>query len=725
MEHSIERFRRLAALGARSDDELLAQLEATPWPASGASPDRYALHDPVPDTGDQVWTATDRMFDRPVVFRRPRGDAEVFVRRSRALARLLYPGIAPVLDLGHDDIGPWCARSPEIGAPLSADTPPGTALDALRRAAITLALVHGQGLAHGDLTSEHIAVGPHGEVFVTGWEAAWATGESTATAARTDDVACLVRQALEALTREAGGRPLSREVARAFDRARDASGVADALARWIAGAHRREHADRAQEEGRSLLAEAAEARSAAEAELRVCRVALATLQDSADLADKAPLWRRRSVARDELAWSAVTRARGVTRLHAALAQVPDHAEAHGMLAEQAFQRHRAAVIAGDAVAMATAGEALATHDLDGTWAGYRSGVGVLSLDSAPSAAAISLTRIVAAARRSEARGEVHTGSTPIEALRLDTGPWSARITAPGRHPVVLPVYVSRPGDRSVEQPPVVLPREGALGADDVLVPRGPFLCGGGPSSLRAGPRREAHLDTFVVRRHPVTNAEWCAFFDDLVARGAPDEAAARTPREHVVSGSAYRRGADGRHEVGDDPTGHRWSMSWPVTLVTWDDAAAFARWEARRTGRPWRLGSELEWEKAARGIDGRRYPWGDGFDPTFCCMLRSHAGRTSPRSVHATPLDLSPYGVLGMAGNMSTWCADAWHAGETRARPANARPAAAAARRVVRGGAWSAEEPQCRAMRRTGVTADVRHAWVGVRLFRDLQRDDL
>ena len=71
----------------------------------------------------------------------------------------------------------------------------------------------------------------------------------------------------------------------------------------------------------------------------------------------------------------------------------------------------------------------------------------------------------------------------------------------------------------------------------------------------------------------------------------------------------------------------QWLPEWPVVQVDWHGAAAYLAWWAERTGRPWRLPGELEWEKAARGIDGRFYPWGDFLDPSWCRMRDSARGR--------------------------------------------------------------------------------------------------
>jgi len=96
-----------------------------------------------------------------------------------------------------------------------------------------------------------------------------------------------------------------------------------------------------------------------------------------------------------------------------------------------------------------------------------------------------------------------------------------------------------------------------------------------------------------------------------------------------------------------------------MTCVSWYAACAYARWLAARTGAAWRLPTSLEWEKAARGVDGRVYPWGDDFDHSWCHVFGSDGDRSDrPSPVDSFPADCSVYGVRGAAGSVRELTAD-------------------------------------------------------------------
>lgn len=181
------------------------------------------------------------------------------------------------------------------------------------------------------------------------------------------------------------------------------------------------------------------------------------------------------------------------------------------------------------------------------------------------------------------------------------------------------------------------------------------------------PQRRIDLDAFWIAETPVTNAEYKRFLDAHSGHRAPwgwDE--------------TWRSYPPGKQDH-------------PVTHVSWDEANEYARWVGGR------LPTEAEWEKAARGTDGRRYPWGNDFDPARCNTSESHIGGTTPVSQYGA-LGASPYGVMDLAGNVWEWCAD-WYEGHyyEHCPDRNPRGPASGNVRVVRGGSWSGDPADCRA----------------------------
>ncbi len=198
----------------------------------------------------------------------------------------------------------------------------------------------------------------------------------------------------------------------------------------------------------------------------------------------------------------------------------------------------------------------------------------------------------------------------------------------------------------------------------VLVPAGEFLLGSDPKRDKFAendeqPQQRLYLPDYAIARTPVTNAQYAAF---VQATGH------RAPR-HWEKGSPPPQLAD-----------H------PVVYVSWHDAVAYCRWLAEVTGRPYALPTEAQWEKAARGPDGRIYPWGDEFDKSKCNTSESGIGGTTPVGKYSPQGD-SPYGVADMAGNVWEWCSSLYKPYPYRADDGR-EEAAAGGLRVLRGGSW-------------------------------------
>jgi eukaryotic-like serine/threonine-protein kinase len=254
----------------------------------------------------------------------------------------------------------------------------------------------------------------------------------------------------------------------------------------------------------------------------------------------------------------------------------------------------------------------------------------------------------------------------------------------------------------------------------VYVPAGWSMVGGDKHAAEPVPAHDLWIDGFVVKRTPVTVGEYLAFLDAI----DPITAARFVPRGAIggpdVTDHPLATRASGRWVIADPTT----RLDWPVASIDWYAANAYARWHADQTGLPWRLPDELEWEKAARGVDGRAYPWGEQPEPTWARMLGSTSEVPTRAPVGTHPIDESPYGARDLAGNVREWCAGVW----TPNGPASPDgvlerrevPADDVSMRVIRGGSWAAVPTLARCAGRFAARPHETFAWVGVRLVRSV-----
>jgi formylglycine-generating enzyme required for sulfatase activity len=229
------------------------------------------------------------------------------------------------------------------------------------------------------------------------------------------------------------------------------------------------------------------------------------------------------------------------------------------------------------------------------------------------------------------------------------------------------------------------------GATMVLIPAGKFTMGSTDADKQAGanqkPQHTVHLDSFLIYRDLVTVAQYREFCK-----------------------------ATGR-EMPEAPD-WGWVDDHPIVLVTWDDASAYAQWAGAS------LPTEAQWEKAARGTDGRTYPWGNNWENgRLHCSKGTWGDARKTAPVGSCGSGASPYGVMDMAGNATQWCADYYESKYYRTSPSkNPTGPASGNGRVIRGGSWTSEASGTfHTARRTGSHPAIRFMGTGFRCVVKLQ----
>ena len=236
-------------------------------------------------------------------------------------------------------------------------------------------------------------------------------------------------------------------------------------------------------------------------------------------------------------------------------------------------------------------------------------------------------------------------------------------------------YVSKESAKG--SPVLEVPEVSKVPENMVLIRKGPFLYG--EDRVHAEIPNDVYMDIY-----PVTNDQYNEF---MLANGYgtqnywSEEGWAWKQENHVNRPHYW---ADSKWNIADHP----------VVGVSYYEAEAYAKWAGKR------LPTEQEWERAARGTDGREYPWGNAFDKTTCNSYESGIGATTPVTKYAK--GISPSGCFDMAGNVWEWGAS-WYEQSP-------------GRRMVRGGSWDDWPEYLRASYRFGDPTDNRSSYLGFRL---------
>jgi sulfatase modifying factor 1 len=299
-----------------------------------------------------------------------------------------------------------------------------------------------------------------------------------------------------------------------------------------------------------------------------------------------------------------------------------------------------------------------------------------------------------------------------------------------------PVY-SIPAPNPLPTPPVPVPTVSADGLM-VFVPAGPFIQGstqeeinqyqqwcsqandlrGDPTCLSFGdefPQRTVILHAFWIDRHEVANGQFEQFINAHPGyKTQAEKASYSLGYDPIVQQSPELRLADWSHPTG--PSSTIPGMDYPVVHLSWDDADAYCQWAGKR------LPTEAEWEKAARGVDGRPYPWGFKFDLNVDQDRENsyYLGSQGVQPVGHFPKGASPYGAEDMLGNVIEWVADWYDPNYYSSAPlVNPSGPLSGTEKVRRGGSVFTDASLTRVTWRSSKRPNITSINVGFRCARD------
>jgi serine/threonine-protein kinase len=699
---------------------------------------------------------------------------QLLANEARIISSLEHPNIIPVYDAGTHADGKRFYIMRLVDQPtlrevideLDSNESPGTVYPLGRRmrhfiqVCNAVEYAHSRGIIHCDLKPANILLGEFGEVFVADWGLAHALGASSgprggtpgymapeqldpdpaAITAQTDvfalgailyEMLCL-RAAMSGTTEEIVRRlkhawqgsitelsvpeapadtPAPPELLRVCARAMqveparrhpNARALAAAVEEVIEGTkerrRRQREAERHVAEGEELAERYREFIDQRSEQRERIRKLAAAIAPWAGAREKKALWSSEDLVAVTESLRVRTLQTAVAEFEAALDLVEDEPRAQrGLAALYRSELELARERRDELDALYFAGLVL-QYDDSGC---VDSGVGQLRLRGTEGAPELSIELVKERMRRWVRSGDRRMLSRGIESIDLSPGRYAIDVERDG-HLVTTPVLIQPGRTTEIELCPPV----SALGSDERVVSGGAALLG---CDSVTGQPTEIHVPGFIICRFPVTFAEYLRFARVMIERD-PRAAELHLPKSR--DGRIYWsleagqwRPASFPGELGTDP------MTLPAFGIDALSAQSYALWRSHGQPFDYRLPTALEWEKAARGTDGRAFPWGERFDAGFCKMRDSRPGLPVPEPVGTFDADESPYGVRDMAGGIAEWV--------TADEPGE--PTSPEMERLSsRGGAWCDWPSDCHAAAGRPYFALERSARLGFRLARDL-----
>jgi serine/threonine-protein kinase len=326
---------------------------------------------------------------------------------------------------------------------------------------------------------------------------------------------------------------------------------------------------------------------------------------------------------------------------AVLNVVPMHCEARGELSALFYERFLTAESRGYREATALY-EGLTRQYHDGRYDVELAGMGELRLDSDPEGAEVELCRFVEKGPLLVESDHEKVGRTPI-VMDLKQGSYLGVLRADGYEIARYPFVIDR-GQRQVGT--VRLREEGTIPDGFIFVPGGETIVGGSEVPSLEGKR--IFIDDLFMARFPVTFEDYREFLNDEFPADDPD---LDTVLLRWGSETYLQRDADGVFQVNAEL-----HPKMPAFGMTYRATGRYCSWLGNKLRRVVRIPREEEWERCARGADGRIFPWGNGLDWSFFKGGLSRKGNAQPEPVGEFPTDVSVFGVRELAGGVREFC---------------------------------------------------------------------
>lgn len=517
------------------------------------------------------------------------------------------------------------------------------------------------------------------------------------------------------------------------DRPSSAEVVATEVEAFLEGAKERE---RRQQEAARLVERA---RNATTEYIRLREEKNRALADAGRMLEKLELWA--PIERKQPAWDAEQRAEQIDHQRVltcaealelfarALGYDRDSSDAKAGLADLLWERARESESAGNRADQLYNESLVRQYDDQQRYIPLITARSHVSVASTPTGAHVTVFRYAEHGRLLVAESPTHLGQTPLE-VDLDPGSYLFTFACEGVADTRYPVMCRRGETVSID---VRMRTEAEIGEGFVYIPGGPTTLGGDPAAINSLPRMTVEVPDYAMGRFPVTYSEYLEFLNEL-DRVDPEQAFNRAPHTTTHEDWGVQRDAEGKWEpawerIIEGPAREFCppdrAKDLPIESISWFDAMEYCHWLSRRDGVRYRLPTEFEFEKAARGADERYFPWGNGFDPVFCKMRESRPGYPQSEPIGTFEIDQSPYGVRDMAGGVREWLLDLY--GEVSVEEALAErelpphvPRDQASSRMNRGGNWSSPGHLCRVALRVRAFTPTRLSTVGFRLVKEL-----